>query len=110
WKRSDELRDQILALGWEVRDTKDGQKLTPHGTLASGERTHLGILGSAGCQPASLGSLPRPGIGVTPNYVCKDVAGRVAGNYRLAACAPQKHAAREMHVLPEKCARNQSID
>ena len=28
WKRSDELRDQILALGWEVRDTKDGQKLT----------------------------------------------------------------------------------
>jgi cysteinyl-tRNA synthetase len=29
WKRSDELRDQISALGWEVRDTKDGQKLTP---------------------------------------------------------------------------------
>jgi cysteinyl-tRNA synthetase len=31
WKRSDELRDQISALGWEVRDTKDGQKLTPRG-------------------------------------------------------------------------------
>jgi cysteinyl-tRNA synthetase len=29
WKRSDELRDQISALGWEVRDTKDGLKLTP---------------------------------------------------------------------------------
>jgi cysteinyl-tRNA synthetase len=28
WKRSDELRDQISALGWEVRDTKNGQKLT----------------------------------------------------------------------------------
>jgi len=28
WKRSDELRDRIFALGWEVRDTKDGQKLT----------------------------------------------------------------------------------
>ena len=28
WKRSDELRDQIFALGWEVRDAKDGQKLT----------------------------------------------------------------------------------
>ena len=28
WKRSDELRDRISALGWEVRDTKDGQKLT----------------------------------------------------------------------------------
>jgi cysteinyl-tRNA synthetase len=27
WKRSDQLRDQILALGWETRDTKDGQKL-----------------------------------------------------------------------------------
>jgi len=28
WKRSDELRERIFALGWEVRDTKDGQKLT----------------------------------------------------------------------------------
>ena len=28
WKRSDELRDRISALGWEVRDTKDGQKIT----------------------------------------------------------------------------------
>jgi cysteinyl-tRNA synthetase len=28
WKRSDQLREQIAALGWEVRDTKDGQKLT----------------------------------------------------------------------------------
>jgi cysteinyl-tRNA synthetase len=28
WKRSDELRDRISALGWEVRDTKDGPKLT----------------------------------------------------------------------------------
>jgi cysteinyl-tRNA synthetase len=27
WKRSDDLREQILALGWEVRDTKDGPKL-----------------------------------------------------------------------------------
>jgi cysteinyl-tRNA synthetase len=29
WKRSDELRDEILALGWVVKDTKDGAKLTP---------------------------------------------------------------------------------
>ncbi len=28
WKRSDELRERISALGWEVRDTKDGAKLT----------------------------------------------------------------------------------
>jgi cysteinyl-tRNA synthetase len=28
WKRSDELRERIFALGWEVRDTKDGPKLT----------------------------------------------------------------------------------
>ena len=28
WKRSDDLREQIFALGWEVRDTKDGPKLT----------------------------------------------------------------------------------
>src|SRR5437773_2236035 len=30
WRKSDELRDHISALGWDVRDTKDGQKLTPH--------------------------------------------------------------------------------
>jgi len=29
WKQSDGLRERILALGWEVRDTKDGQKLSP---------------------------------------------------------------------------------
>src|SRR2546425_4268858 len=29
WEQSDELRDRISALGWEVRDTNDGQKLTP---------------------------------------------------------------------------------
>ena len=29
WKKSDELRDAILLLGWVVKDTKDGQKLTP---------------------------------------------------------------------------------
>ena len=28
WKRSDELRERMSALGWEVRDTKDGPKLT----------------------------------------------------------------------------------
>jgi cysteinyl-tRNA synthetase len=28
WQKSDELRDQLAALGWEARDTKDGQKLT----------------------------------------------------------------------------------
>jgi cysteinyl-tRNA synthetase len=28
WKRSDELRERISALGWEVRDTKDGPKIT----------------------------------------------------------------------------------
>jgi cysteinyl-tRNA synthetase len=33
WKRSDELRERILALGWEVRDTKDGPKLTPSGVV-----------------------------------------------------------------------------
>jgi cysteinyl-tRNA synthetase len=29
WKLSDALRDEILAMGWMVKDTKDGQKLTP---------------------------------------------------------------------------------
>ncbi len=29
WKRSDQLRDALNALGWDVRDTKDGQKVTP---------------------------------------------------------------------------------
>ena len=29
WNLSDTLRDEILAAGWTVKDTKDGQKLTP---------------------------------------------------------------------------------
>jgi cysteinyl-tRNA synthetase len=29
FKKSDELRDQIAALGWIVKDTKEGQKLSP---------------------------------------------------------------------------------
>jgi len=33
WKRSDELREQISKLGWEVRDTKDGPKLTRRGVI-----------------------------------------------------------------------------
>jgi cysteinyl-tRNA synthetase len=28
WKRSDELRDRITALGWTVKDTKDGQRIS----------------------------------------------------------------------------------
>jgi len=28
WKKSDEIRDQIAALGWTVKDTKDGQKVS----------------------------------------------------------------------------------
>src|SRR5207245_9267204 len=28
WRKSDELRDELIARGWEARDTKDGQKVT----------------------------------------------------------------------------------
>ncbi|HZJ39045.1 MAG TPA: DALR domain-containing protein, partial [Chthoniobacterales bacterium] len=28
WRKSDELRDRLADLGWEVRDTKDGPKIT----------------------------------------------------------------------------------
>jgi cysteinyl-tRNA synthetase len=28
WRKSDELRDELAARGWEIRDTKDGQKIT----------------------------------------------------------------------------------
>ncbi len=28
WKKSDEIRDQIAALGWLVKDTKDGQRIS----------------------------------------------------------------------------------
>ncbi len=31
WKRGDELRDQIAALGWDVKDTKEGAKLIRRG-------------------------------------------------------------------------------
>src|SRR5207302_4126514 len=30
WKQSDELRDRISALGWEVRDERQGQNHTAH--------------------------------------------------------------------------------
>jgi cysteinyl-tRNA synthetase len=29
WAESDRLRDAIAALGWNVKDTKEGPKLTP---------------------------------------------------------------------------------
>jgi hypothetical protein len=35
WRKSDELRDQLAALGWEARDTKDGQKITRRGGASS---------------------------------------------------------------------------
>jgi cysteinyl-tRNA synthetase len=28
WRKSDELRDELAAQGWEARDTKEGQKIT----------------------------------------------------------------------------------
>jgi cysteinyl-tRNA synthetase len=31
WRKSDELRDELNARGWEARDTKDGQKMTRRG-------------------------------------------------------------------------------
>ncbi|HEV2843057.1 MAG TPA: cysteine--tRNA ligase [Chthoniobacterales bacterium] len=31
WRKSDELRDELGARGWEARDTKDGQKITRRG-------------------------------------------------------------------------------
>jgi cysteinyl-tRNA synthetase len=31
WRKSDELRDELAARGWEARDTKDGQKVTRRG-------------------------------------------------------------------------------
>jgi cysteinyl-tRNA synthetase len=31
WRKSDELRDQLAAKGWEARDTKEGQKITRRG-------------------------------------------------------------------------------
>jgi cysteinyl-tRNA synthetase len=31
WRKSDELRDELAARGWEARDTKDGQKMTRRG-------------------------------------------------------------------------------
>ncbi len=33
WKKSDELRDELSARGWEARDTKDGQKVTRRGGI-----------------------------------------------------------------------------
>ena len=31
WRKSDQLRDELAARGWEARDTKEGQKITRRG-------------------------------------------------------------------------------
>jgi cysteinyl-tRNA synthetase len=31
WARSDSLRDQLLAMGWRIKDTKEGQKVSRRG-------------------------------------------------------------------------------
>jgi cysteinyl-tRNA synthetase len=36
WRKSDELRDELMARGWEARDTKDGQKITKRSGSRSG--------------------------------------------------------------------------
>ncbi|MCA1659957.1 MAG: cysteine--tRNA ligase [Verrucomicrobiaceae bacterium] len=33
WRKSDELRDELAARGWEARDTKEGQKITRRGEV-----------------------------------------------------------------------------
>jgi cysteinyl-tRNA synthetase len=33
WRKSDQLRDELAARGWEARDTKDGQKITRRGGM-----------------------------------------------------------------------------
>jgi len=33
WSASDRLRDGLAALGWEVKDTKDGQRITPRNLI-----------------------------------------------------------------------------
>jgi cysteinyl-tRNA synthetase len=35
WQKSDELRDKLAELGWEVRDTKDGQTVTRRGGVSA---------------------------------------------------------------------------
>ncbi len=35
WAQSDRFRDEIAALGWEVKDTKDGQQLRPRANSAN---------------------------------------------------------------------------
>src|SRR5439155_22415969 len=70
--------------------------ITPRSTLRPGRMQRRGYdpprrrardLGSVGCQPARLGSLPRWENGNYPAAYSEDVVGRAAGNYRLAACA-----------------------
>ena len=51
-------------------------------------------LGSAGYQPAGLGSLPRPGNDVSLDLALQTCRRQAAGDYGLAACAPQKLNAR----------------
>src|SRR6478672_2379768 len=75
---------------------------------ARAQTLQLHNLGSAGSQPACLGSLPRPGNGVTPRCLHENVAGTAAGNYRLAACAPQNSRTRSGHLNCESMVEQRS--
>jgi hypothetical protein len=54
------------------------------------------------CRSRQLAEIGK--IDVNSSGVRKDVAGRAAGNYRLAACAPQRYAARGARALANQCA------
>jgi len=41
WRASDQLRDELSARGWEVRDTKDGQKITRRAASSPEEFSRL---------------------------------------------------------------------
>ena len=80
WNRTVTLKDT-----WAKEAEKRLASMQP-----SGERRR---------QPAGLGSLPSPHCnGVSRDHVCKECCRQAAGNYRLAACAPQNKEPKNSRV------------
>ena len=87
------VRTRLSSAGEDVSSSRNFRSRSGCALLSSR------CLGSAGCQPAGLGSLLSPRCNdLFRDYVCKECCRQAAGNCRLAACAPQKKKSRRKVV------------
>jgi cysteinyl-tRNA synthetase len=102
WKLSDTLRDEILALGWMVKDTKDGQKLSPAPRLSAPTQGGMRLAGarhSASMRVPGNASTWRQGCVIT----CAKAGSRNPRHGRRKCPASSAPAASAASVLTCPC-------